>query len=81
MMRNSLSNACAGYHQFMGDGEHYDADESYGSFEVFWAAEGVNDAYNAPGWYWWSCYPGCLPDSNPFGPFPTSEAAYADAVS
>lgn len=31
------------------------------------------------GWYWWSCFPGCLPDSEPFGPFPTEAAALADA--
>src|ERR1017187_2208461 len=23
------------------------------------------------GWYWWSCFPGCLPDSEPNGPFDT----------
>lgn len=31
------------------------------------------------GWYWWSCFPGCLPDSEPFGPFTTEEEALADA--
>lgn len=31
------------------------------------------------GWYWWSCFPGCLPDSDPIGPFNTSELALADA--
>lgn len=32
-----------------------------------------------PGWYWWSCFPGCLPDSEPFGPFESEEAALSDA--
>lgn len=32
-----------------------------------------------PGWYWQSCYPGCLPDSEPVGPFPTQCAAITDA--
>lgn len=32
-----------------------------------------------PGWYWWTCFPGCLPDSEPFGPFPTADAAQRDA--
>ena len=32
-----------------------------------------------PGWYWWSCFPGCLPDSDPFGPFATEAEAIADA--
>ena len=32
-----------------------------------------------PGWYWWSCFPGCMPDSDPFGPFATEQEAIADA--
>lgn len=31
------------------------------------------------GWYWWSCSPGCLPDSEPIGPFATKEATLEDA--
>ena len=31
------------------------------------------------GWFWWTCLPGCLPDSSPFGPFKTSAEALADA--
>ena len=31
------------------------------------------------GWYWWSCSPGCLPDSDPVGPFATEAEALADA--
>ncbi len=31
------------------------------------------------GWYWWSCFPGCLPDSEPVGPFETEASALADA--
>lgn len=31
------------------------------------------------GWYWWTCSPGCLPDSDPFGPFETEAEALADA--
>lgn len=31
------------------------------------------------GWYWWLCFPGCLPDSDPFGPFPTEAKAIANA--
>ena len=34
-----------------------------------------------PGWYWWSCFPGCLPDSDPVGPFETESEALADAQS
>ena len=57
-----------GYHRFTNeDGT------KYGSFEIYWSAE------NNPGWYWQSCQPGCLPDSEPHGPFITSYAAYEDA--
>lgn len=33
-----------------------------------------------PGWYWWACNPGCLPDGEPSGPFSTAEGAYLDAI-
>jgi hypothetical protein len=31
------------------------------------------------GYYYWFCFPGCLPDSGPIGPFDTQEDALADA--
>ena len=31
------------------------------------------------GWFWWSCFPGCLPDSEAMGPFATRAEALADA--
>ena len=31
------------------------------------------------GWYWWACFPGCLPDGDPYGPFATEAEALADA--
>lgn len=37
------------------------------------------NAYAVPGWFWWSCFPGCLPDSEPNGPFATEAEALADA--
>lgn len=33
------------------------------------------------GWYWQSCFPGCLPDGEPIGPFKTEAEALADAQS
>ena len=33
------------------------------------------------GWFWWSCFPGCLPDSEPTGPFATQTEALTDAQS
>lgn len=31
------------------------------------------------GWFYWYCFPGCLPDSDPFGPYPTRADAIAAA--
>lgn len=31
------------------------------------------------GWYWRACFPGCLPDSDPVGPFDSEAEAIADA--
>ena len=37
--------------------------------------------YSGPGWYWWTCFPGCLPDGEPSGPFATEQEAIEDAPS
>ena len=46
-------------------------------------AEGTDPDFTpgtfAPGWYWWKCFPGCMPDSDPCGPFATEAEALADA--
>ena len=31
------------------------------------------------GWFWWACFPGCLPDGPPNGPFGSYAEALADA--
>jgi len=31
------------------------------------------------GWYWWTCFPGCIPDGDPSGPYGTEAEALADA--
>ena len=30
-------------------------------------------------WFYWYCFPGCLPDGDPIGPFATEAEALADA--
>lgn len=40
--------------------------------------DGDGDAMSA-GWYWWSCFSSCMPDSDPFGPFDSEAEALADA--
>lgn len=45
-------------------------------------ADGVIDSDGEPmgtGWYWWTCFPGCMPDSDPFGPYETEAEALAAA--
>lgn len=51
-----------------GQGELWTADPSLGT-----------DEPNEPGWYWWMCLPGCMPDGDPVGPFATHGEAVADA--
>ncbi len=62
---------CSGYHCFRDeDGKEY------GSFEVVYH-KGSNGKY---AYYWWSCWPGCLPDGDAIGPFNSSRDAYNDAI-
>jgi hypothetical protein len=60
----------------------YDVDWINGrAIEVFFADDELASAFGAsPGFYWWECYPGCLPDSDAFGPFTTSYRALKDAT-
>lgn len=46
-----------------------------------WALPNAEVFYAKAGWYWWYCLPGCMPDSDPFGPFDTWQEAEADARS
>lgn len=32
-----------------------------------------------PGWYYWYCFPGCMPDSDPIGPFASAAEAESAA--
>lgn len=66
-----------GYNKFVVDGN------VMGSFEVFYAGPNHDwgDLENGgEGFYWWPCYPGCMPDGDPNGPFPTAEGAFLDAT-
>jgi hypothetical protein len=61
----------------------YDIDPRTGaSIEVFYADRVLAGSFGTrgAGWCWWACQPGCLPDAPPVGPFPTSYAAYRDAL-
>lgn len=70
------------YHRFT---DQTDGEE-YGSFEVFWSDElhadgGLAnlDETRPAGWFWWACFPGCLPDGDAFGPFATEQEAIRNA--
>ncbi len=39
----------------------------------------VKDEGIRGGWFWWWCFPGFLPDSDPVGPFDSYAEALADA--
>lgn len=52
--------------------------EPFGSFEVWYASPGSD---YEPGWYWWACFAGCLPDSDAVGPFNSQIEAIRDAES
>lgn len=43
---------------------------------IDWAIE---ESGATGGWFWWTCFPGCLPDSPAIGPFDTYAEALADA--
>ena len=49
--------------------------------EVFYADDLVDDDGDTlpAGWYWWACFPGCLPDGDANGPFDMEADALADA--
>jgi hypothetical protein len=39
------------------------------------AADPGSDHAEHVGWYYWFCFPGCMPDSDAFGPYPSEQAA------
>lgn len=74
----------AGFHSFHVE----ETQEPFGSLEVFWLDNDERqdtflvdqDGEDLPcGWYWWPCFPGCLPDGDPVGPFASSRQALEDA--
>ena len=76
------------------EGDDLSTREPYGSLEVFFHHPTLaNGAYASledyedlearepfkSGWYWHPCFPGCLPDGEPVGPFASSRQALEDA--
>ncbi len=44
-----------------------------------WTDEQGEQHNDGAGWFYWFCFPGCLPDSDPVGPFATRDEALNDA--
>jgi len=69
--------------QIYSDPEREDDAYALPDCEVFYHdGDGAADGDGRPlpaGWYWWACFPGCLPDGDPVGPFDTEAEAIADA--
>ena len=63
------------YHEFTDP----ETGETHGSFEVFSVFQDVDFEGLEDGFYWHACFPGCLPDGEPCGPFETEEEAIQDA--
>lgn len=49
------------------------------SIEVFHADDGELGEESPAGWYFWHCFPGCLPDSEAEGPYDTEAEALESA--
>jgi len=48
--------------------------------EVFYMGNGgcldeETDTFLGSGWYYWYCLPGCMPDTEPMGPYTTEDEA------
>ena len=76
---------CGGFHRLGYDGDCRSDDDRFCNITDYCHRVGVDscrvtlEPTAEPGWYWRTCFPGCLPDSDPFGPFDTQEEALADA--
>lgn len=55
--------------------------KSHNAYDRMWSDQFSedDDELLEAGWYYWYCFPGCLPDSDPVGPFATEALALADA--
>jgi hypothetical protein len=60
----------------------YDTDPRTGAaLEVFYADRVLARSFGTrPGWFWWTCRPGFLPDEPPTGPFASRYLAYRSWV-
>ena len=55
--------------------KYSETENKYGETEL-----DLNSNETGPAWFYWFCLPGCMPDSEPFGPFETETDALEDAL-
>jgi hypothetical protein len=76
---------CSGLHPTGFTGDCRDDANRYAGTEDYATRHGMQErdvvVTDCPetGYYWQSCFPGCLPDGEPNGPFETDAEALADA--
>jgi hypothetical protein len=73
--------------QIYSDPERQNDKHALPNVEVFYIDEtdagamsdGTGELFGA-GYYYWYCFPGCMPDSQPIGPFATEAEAIDDVL-
>lgn len=58
---------------YMSESDFIDADVDSWIYDLM-LDRNTNPA-DAKGWYYWYCFPGCLPESDPRGPYDTEQEA------
>lgn len=73
---------------YVGKSDFLNAEKDSWQYDALWDYAADNEAtprdvcaVALSGYYYWFCFPGCLPDSDPSGPFKTEVEALADAQS
>ena len=75
-MMGALNRSMEATMQFYSDPKRENDAHALPDMEVFYFNHRTD-----PGWYWWACFPGCLPDGDAMGPFDTEGEAIDDARS
>ncbi|MCK9600953.1 MAG: hypothetical protein M0R06_18065 [Sphaerochaeta sp.] len=63
---------------YLPDMEVFYHDGTYDEWDCFSPEYNDGEALE-PGWYYWACFPGCMPEGDPIGPFASEKEAIDDA--
>ena len=65
--------------QYYSDESREEETYSLPNVEIFYAHKGELETEDGEklgkGWYFWYCFPGCMPEGDPMGPYATEEEA------